>query len=210
LTTIIADAQILLRKLPAKQSGRDSAEAIEQAGWRLQQVVQRLMDFSRPATDSLVSVSVNETIRRALSLVGTQIEAIGCRLKVHLSDELPPVRGNPRQLEDLWVNLLLLARDASNNGSGHTIHVNSRPGPSHSVIVEVCDNGKNIPADKLLSIFEPDFVGPAGTRGTGLELSICREIVRQHQGEITAESPPGRDTIFRVTLPAQRASQRDG
>jgi PAS domain S-box-containing protein len=210
LTTIIADAQILLRKLPAKQPGRDSAEAIEQAGWRLQQVVQRLMDFSRPATDTLVSLSVNETIRRALSLVGTQIESIGCRLKVHLSDELPPVRGNPRQLEDLWVNLLLLARDASSNGSSHHIRVNSQPGPANTVIVEVCDDGRPIPAENLHTIFEPDFVGPAGTRGTGLELSICREIVRQHQGEIVAESAPGRDTIFRVTLPAEKRSGRNG
>jgi len=203
LTTIIADAQILLRRLPNKQAGRDSAEAIEQAGWRLQQVVQRLMDFSRPETDSLSSLEVNETIRQALSLVGAQIEAIGCRLRVSLSDELPPVLGNPRQLVDLWVNLLLLARDASSDGRGHNIHMSSRPGPNKYIIVEVIDDGEPIPAHKLATIFEPDFIGPAGSRGSGLELSICREIVRQHRGEIIAESSPKLKTIFRVLLPAE-------
>lgn len=203
LTTIIADAQILLRKMPSAQTGRDSAEAIEQAGWRLQQVVQRLMEFSRPQSDALTSVSINETIRRALSLVGAHIEAVGCRLKVHLSADIPTVQGNPRQLEDLWVNLLLMARDASANGRGHNIHVNSKPGLSNQVIVEVCDDGDRIHPDKLESIFEPNFIDGASGRGTGLELSICREIVRQHRGRITAESAPDRDTIFRVTLPAE-------
>lgn len=203
LTTIIADAQILLRKMPSAQTGRDSAEAIEQAGWRLQQVVQRLMEFSRPQSDALTSVSINETIRRALSLVGAHIEAVGCRLKVHLSADIPAVQGNPRQLEDLWVNLLLMARDASANGRGHNIQVNSKTGLSNQVIVEVCDDGDRIHPDKLESIFEPNFIDGASGRGTGLELSICREIVRQHRGRITAESVPDRDTIFRVTLPAE-------
>ena len=89
LTTIIADAQILLRQLPARQTGRESAEAIEQAGWRLQKVVQRLMEFSRPATETLSSLSVNETIQSALSLVHASIESIGGQLEAQLGDELP-------------------------------------------------------------------------------------------------------------------------
>ena len=72
LTTIIADAQILLRSLAEDHPGRESAEAIEQAGWRLQQVVQRLMEFSRPAGETLEPVSVIQTIQSAISLVYTK------------------------------------------------------------------------------------------------------------------------------------------
>ena len=203
LTTIIADAQILLRKLPASQPGRDSAEAIEQAGWRLQQVVQHLMEFSRPTSETLESLPANQTIQSAISLVSAHIEAIGCQLEVKLGDELPPVRGNQRQLESLWVNLLLLARDASTDGRGDTIRVTSQPGPSGTLVVEVCDNGQPIPRDQLGTIFEPNFVGPTSGRGSGMELSICREIVRQHGGQMIADSAPGRDTIIRVTLPVE-------
>jgi two-component system cell cycle sensor histidine kinase/response regulator CckA len=203
LTTIIADAQILLRSLDAEQPGRDSAEAIEQAGWRLQKVVQRLMEFSRPAGDTPTLLSVNETIQSALSLVGAHIEAIGVSLENRLSEDLPAVRGYPRQLENLWANLLLLARDASTEGRGHTICIQSMLEPPSTVIVEVSDDGEPIPADRLATIFEPNFIGPTIGRGTGMELSICREIVRQHGGQITAESVPDRDTIFRVTLPAE-------
>ncbi|OGO36634.1 MAG: hypothetical protein A2W35_16610 [Chloroflexi bacterium RBG_16_57_11] len=207
LATIIADAQILLRQLPAKQPGRESAEAIEQAGWRLQNVVQRLMEFSRPATETLSSLSVNETIQSALTLVHASIESIGGRLEAQLRDDLPRIRGNAQQLESLWVNLLLLARDALavpiRNESTPTIQVVSRAGASGEVIVEIRDNGRPIPAEYLASIFEPDFIGPTSGRGTGMELSICREIVRQHRGQIKAKSAEGHDTIILVSLPAE-------
>ena len=203
LTTIIADAQILLRTLPMDQPGRDSAEAIEQAGWRLQQVVQRLMEFSRPSSETLSPLSINNTIQSAVSLVSDHIEKTGLRLETELSDELPQVRGSQRQLESLWVNLLFLARDAGSDGYGHTIHVLSKNDPKDGVIVEVRDDGRQIPAEQLAMIFEPNFAGPTIGRGTGMELSICREIVRQHGGQITAESAAGHDTIFRITLPAE-------
>jgi PAS domain S-box-containing protein len=209
LTTIIADAQLLMRSLPDDKPERESAEAIEQAGWRLQQVVQRLMEFSRPSSESQLLISIDETLQTALSMVSHSIEETGCRLEVKLSQEEPVVRGNSRQLENLWVNLLLLARDACMDGKEHTISVRSQvhsqldsPGV---VIVEVSDNGRHIPAEQLATIFEPNFVGPTSGRGTGMELSICREIVRQHAGQITADSQPGRDTIFRVALPVEAA-----
>ncbi|MFM8321142.1 MAG: PAS domain S-box protein [Chloroflexota bacterium] len=222
LTTIIADAQILRRSLPTEHDAHESAEAIEQAGWRLQQVVQRLMEFSRPGSEALERLSINQTLQSALALVHPSIEAEGCSLESHLADELPPVRGNPNQLENLWVNLLLLARDAvsgrmpqsagknGRNGgeapeNGHTycIRVSTKLGPLDSVIVEVCDNGRPIPEDQMATIFEPNFVGPTIGRGTGMELSICREIVRQHNGQVAVESGPERDTIFRVTFPGE-------
>lgn len=207
LTTIIADAQILLRQLPASQPGRESAEAIEQAGWRLQKVVQRLLEFSRPATQALGLLSVNETIQSALSLVHASVESIGGRLEAELGEGLPQVRGNAQQLENLWVNLLLLARDAIavqlTNDHKPAIRVITRAETPAEVRVEVWDNGRPIPADQLATIFEPNFVGPTSGRGTGMELSICREIVRQHGGQITAKSTADHDTIIFVTLPAE-------
>ena len=209
LTTIIADAQLLMRSLPGDEPARKSAEAIEQAGWRLQQVVQRLMEFSRPSSESQTLIPINQTIQHALSLVSHSIGDTGCRLDVKLDPTDPTVRGNQRQLENLWVNLLLLARDACIDEREHTIAVqslmHSQPNSPGIVIVEVSDDGSYIPADQLATIFEPNFVGPTSGRGTGMELSICREIVRQHAGQITADSQPGHDTIFRVVLPVETA-----
>jgi PAS domain S-box-containing protein len=207
LTTIIADAQILLRSLPQGSPGRDSAEAIEQAGWRMQSVVQRLLEFSRPATENFDAVSVNETLLRAVSLIRPSLESIGCALETRLAEGLPLVNANARQLESLWVNLLLLARDAvaaeEQRSLPALVTIESRLDTPDSVVVEVKDNGILIPNDQLGTIFEPNFVGPSSGRGAGMELSICREIVRQHGGQISAESQPEHDTILRVSLPAE-------
>lgn len=201
LTTIIADSQILLQVLPAGHPGRESAEAIVQAGWRAQRVVQQLLEFSRPPSGSVELLSLNQTVERALSLVGSHLRSTRVALQVSLAEGLPPVRGNQRQLEDLWVNLLLAARDATSGSSSHTVEICSRAEAGHSLVVEVKDDGKPIPYDQLDTIFEPNFIGPARGRGSGMELSICREIVRQHGGEIIARSDPMHGTIFRVTLP---------
>jgi len=223
LTTIIADAQILRRSLPPEHMARtsaalESAQAIEQAGWRLQQVVQRLLEFSRPADETLASLPVNPTLQSAVTLVHASLEAVGCQMEVELQDDLPPVRGNPSQLENLWVNLLLLARDAINarsargaagNGYAASVRVRSHTGEPDQVVIEISDNGLPIPAEHLPDIFEPNFVGSPSGRGSGMELSICREIVRQHNGQISVESRPGagslsaHDTIFYVSLPAE-------
>jgi PAS domain S-box-containing protein len=203
LTTIIADARLLLRDVSAGQPGRESAEAIEEAGWRLLEVVQRLLEFSRPAGDTLQPLAVNETIQHALLLVGAQIQTTGINLNAQLSEGLPAVRGNARQLVDVWVNLLLLARDAAAGGQEHHIQIRSRMDGQGWVQVEVQDDGTPIPAHQLDAIFEPNFIGPSSGRGTGLELSICREIVRQHAGDIVAESTLENETIFRVSLPVE-------
>jgi PAS domain S-box-containing protein len=203
LTTIIADAGLLLREIPPGQPGRDSAEAIEQAGWRLLEVVQRLLEFSRPAVDTLQALSINVTIENALMLVGAQINSLGIRLEKDLADGLPAVRGNARQLQDVWVNLLLLARDAANDGRTCTIRIRSNQDRRGWVQVEVQDNGVPIPVNQLESIFEPNFIGASAGRGTGLELSICREIVRQHAGEIVADHTVDNQTLFRVSLPPE-------
>jgi PAS domain S-box-containing protein len=203
LTTIIADSQLLLRQVPETAAGRESAEAILQAGWRLQEVVQHLLEFSRPSASTLDLVNINTTIQRALHLVRSQIVVHHAKLEVTFADNLPPVYGNARQLEDLWINLLLLARDATLDGQDHTIEIITKSDLSDWVQVEIRDDGQPIPRDQLSTIFEPNFIGPAHGRGSGLELSICREMVRQHQGQIESEVTLDDKTIFRVSLPVR-------
>jgi signal transduction histidine kinase len=120
-----------------------------------------------------------------------------------MSETLPLIRGNPRQIEDLWVNLLLLSRDATVDGAAHTIRVRTWAEAQDCIAVEIYDDGKPIPPDELDTIFEPNFVESKIGRGSGMELSICREIVRQHQGKISAESVPGHGTIFQVRFPVE-------
>jgi PAS domain S-box-containing protein len=223
LTTIIADAQILLNQLPSAHPARESARAIEQAGWRTQKVVQLLLEFSRPVGDMQETVSLYQTIEDALTLVGASLNSSGIKINTNLTLTSPKINGSARQLVDLWVHLLLLARDAIANKPANgtlrsatnkptaiqirTFRQSATPASENltanpaMIVVEIHDDGKVIPAEQLGKVFEPNFTGPVAGRGTGIELSICREIVRQHQGQINAQSSPSEGTTFRVYLP---------
>lgn len=203
LTTIIAEAQLLQKEASGANGWRDAVAAIEQAGWRAQHSVQRLMEFSRPAAHTLEPVSVNDTIQHAVLLVGAQLETHEVCVRVELAEGLPPVFGSTRQLEDLWVNLLLQARDATADGGPHLVRIKSRLNPAGEVCVTVADDGEPIAPEQLAYVFEPDFVGFLQRRGAGLGLSLCREIVRQHQGRLSVDSTPQLGTTFTICLPVE-------
>ena len=196
LTVIIAEAQLLQQDLPEDDPGREAVKVIENSGWRVQRAVQRLLDFSRPAPGTPESVAINQTIDGALALVGDPIRSMGIALQVDLAEQLPNVCGNARQFADVWVNLLLMARDASSKNPPHTIRIRSYAEPAGSVSVEVYDDGEPIPSDELKDIFTPNFLHPAGGRGTGIEFSICHEIITQYEGQFTVESTTENGTIF--------------
>ncbi len=197
LTTIIADAQILLQQLERRHPGRESAEAIVQAGWRTQEVINELVKFSQPAQNTREMMSVNETIDKALLLASAYLQANGIKIITDLAPHLPEINGNARQLTDLWLNLLLLARSASDDGRRHSIRIRSHLGVNQALFVEVTDDGRPIPREQFDKIFEPQLIPTGLGRGTGMELSICREIVRQNRGEITV-SGNGNETTFRI------------
>jgi PAS domain S-box-containing protein len=203
LSAIIAEAQILQHSISEDHPAYESVDLIQKAGWRVQKAVQQLLDFSRPATTTLSSLSINDTIETALSLVGEHIESFGIKLKTDLAQDLPNVRGNVRQLVDLWVNLLLLARDACGDGQGHKIFIHTKKDGLGVLRVEIWDDGDIIPPQEMLTLFEPSFIKPVDGRGTGIELSICQEITRQHFGHIEASSNKDEGTIFRVTFPVE-------
>jgi signal transduction histidine kinase len=154
-----------------------------------------LLDFSRPATNSLGVFSIEENIRKALGLVSAQIEANGVNLILNFRKNIASIYGNARQVEDLWVNLLLLARDATSDGKQHSISIKTDLA-GREIAVEIYDDGNPIPEEQLAHVFEPDFIGGSIGRGTGLELSICREIVRQQKGRISVKSNTGGTTFF--------------
>lgn len=199
LTTIIADAQLLTHQLETGHPARESVEAIVQAGWRAQQVITELMKFSEPDQARQEPVDINETIQAALLLAGAHIQTQGVRLDVLLAPNLPTITANPRRLTDLWVNLLLLARSAFRDEGEHCIRIHSEQREPNLLCVDLTDDGTPIPSDQYESIFEPQLLPTGEGRGTGIELSVCREIVRQNRGQISI-SGSGQETTFHITF----------
>lgn len=205
LTTIIAEAQLLTHSLTRRNGELESANAIIQAGWRAQHVIQELLKFSEAPKNSHSPVSINETIEKAVLLAGTHIQKSGSTtLEISLGQDVPPLWGNTQQLEDLWVTLLLLARKATRNEGRHTVKILTRYiADDNEIQILVMDDGIPLSTRQLENVFEPQLVPSGEGRGTGIELSLCREIVRQHQGKISVKMKNGL-TIFEVSLPGER------
>ncbi len=204
LTTILGDAEMLLQDMSPDREETEALEAIFRAGQRAHEVVRRLLGMARqPSTDeSLQPLDVNETITNTLSLVRGHIQHGNVGLAVDLAQDLPPVAGIIGQLEDVWLNLLLNARDAVTDRPDPRIGIASAYRPeTGSVEVRVWDNGIGIEEAVLAQIFEPFFTTKPTGEGTGLGLHICQQIVEKCQGSISVQSTYNEGTEFIVQLP---------
>jgi hypothetical protein len=144
---------------------------------------------------------VNRVIGESLSLVEPMLKT--ARIKVHsqLKPSLPAVYGNSGKLQQVFMNLIMNARDAMQGGGELTITTEAENSTVH---VEVSDNGMGIPAEHLNKIFDPFFTTKATSRGTGLGLAVTYGIIQEHSGSIQVDSVVGRGTTFRLEFPAVR------
>jgi len=203
LSTIIAESQILRKQLAHNHSLYESATAIEKAGWRVQKAVQQLLDFGRPPVTSFQPLSVNETIEQALNIIGDNIRAKHIQIRINLARNLPLMLGNQQKIIALWINLLILAQDGVMEGNQPEIEVTSQSANDKEIIVLIHDNGKIIPPEDLAQINATSFFKELGGRGSGIEINICQEILRQHKGKLLIESENLKGTTFRVSFLAE-------
>ena len=103
MTTIIAETQLAQRQLALDHPARDSIQAVEEAGWKAQQAVSHLLEFTRAPKISYRTVSVNTIIHRSLSAIYKLQPVFKGVVNIQLTHNLPDINGNPFQLEDLWV-----------------------------------------------------------------------------------------------------------
>jgi len=157
----------------------------------------QLRDFSRPAIGERKLVDVNGVLVKILRLASKELMHSKIDLEQQLLHNLPAIMGDTRQLEQVFLNLILNARDAMPGGGRLTIETSANVGQVH---VRFADTGIGIADDDLSRIFEPYFTTKAD-RGTGLGLAICQRIVSQHGGKISVESERGQGTTFTVRLP---------
>ncbi len=199
LTAIIANAQILHRELPPDSDLQESVDLIARAGARATQVVRNLLDFARKEEYHLGLTDLNETLQRSLELMQHEIIARGVQIKYEPDPNLPPLLASQDHLQSVWLNLLLNAIDALDKSPGE-IKVSTRK-VGNEILVSVADNGKGIAPERLTRIFEPFYTTKEPGRGTGLGLSVCHRIIKQHGGHIRVESQVGIGSEFTVILP---------
>jgi len=151
-------------------------------------------------------VSVQLLVDETLMVLARDPQKDGIALRVQIQPDLT-VDGDPVQLEQVLLNLLINARQAMIGRPGSITIKAARLDESAEVKIQIIDTGPGIPAALLPKIFQPFFTtkGTAKkgeTKGTGLGLAICRDIIEHHRGRIDVTSEPGKGTTFTLLLPA--------
>jgi len=200
LTGISSFTQMLLEDADPADPKTALLEKIERQTFRAAKIVNGLLNLSRPGTSSSerIDVDVNAVIADVFALLEHQFEVGRIKIRRELAESGVRVLAVEHQLQQVFLNLFLNARDSMPRGGW--LSVTSRV-DGGKAIVEVADTGSGIPSDQLARIYDPFFTTKAIGRGTGLGLSITYGIVREHDGTIRCDSVVGQGTRFTLALP---------
>jgi len=163
-------------------------------------VVSRVLSLARSQSGAFRPVSLAEVARQTALLLRLKLEQAGVSLEVAAAGDVPEVSGDPGQLQQVLLNLVLNAVQAMPQGGKVAIRLSREDaGDSPCAVVRVADTGGGIPSEVLPRIFESFFTGRED--GTGLGLAIVKRILRAHRGDITVESTGPAGTTFRLWIP---------
>ncbi|MFZ5451342.1 MAG: PAS domain S-box protein [Thermodesulfobacteriota bacterium] len=200
LAGILIYAEIMKRDLEENAKARENLKIIIDQTVRCQQIVIRLLEFSRQSLGQRTLFDLNEIITRCVELIRHQSLFHNIEVNLALDPELPQIIGDPGQLQQVFTNLLHNAADAM-SGQGK-IAITTRPAPrGEGAVLTFTDTGPGIPPDIKDKIFEPFFTTKPPGKGTGLGLSIVYGVLQRHGGAIEVDSAPGGGAIFTIKLP---------
>jgi signal transduction histidine kinase len=189
--------------LERRSSARDAEDlsAVVDGIDRISSKIRQVLEFSRDQPVTVGRTEVRPAIGRALGLLEWRLARKNVAVQVDAAPELPPLAATADQLEQVLVNLVMNACDASSAGSDVRISVGPDAARSDRLRLEIADRGSGIPSHHLNAVFDPYFTTKRRDEGTGLGLAIVSQIVRNHHGEITLRSAVGQGTVATVLWP---------
>jgi PAS domain S-box-containing protein len=207
LAVISSYSQMLSKQLRGDARLGPLLDKITQQSFRAAEIANGLLNFSRTSTTEFRDTNLNQVIRDTLSLLEHQFKTAQVVVDLDLADELPPIHGNPGKLQQVFLNLLLNAKDAMPGGGRLRVATLA----NGHVAALVADSGSGIAPENLKRIYDPFFTTktmpkPGDRRGTGLGLSVSYGIIQEHAGKIHVESAVGAGTTFHLEFPLLRNS----
>jgi len=208
LTSIYGFTSLLPKKLDDKKFLDKYITTVTREVNRLNKIVERFLSFAKPRMSGTQSCNLNDVIENSLSLLHFQIKKSEIILKKNLLP-LPPLMGDPQQLEQVCINLIMNAIQIMDKkkkvlkiSTGVVLKRMLDNQFQEFIVLKVNDNGPGIPEDKIDKIFNPFYT--TKVQGTGLGLSISSQIIEEHNGTIEVSSSQDEGTTFYIYLPAKK------
>ena len=229
LATVILAIGSLFMELPPGDPKRQSLEVIAREIGRMRNLIANLPQFGRSSQSKKSILDVREEIERTINLIHYDLRKHPIVVVREFASNVPPVCADRQQLQQLFLNLFINAKDAMPQGGRLTVRVRLRCSEAESrrqkaetsrlktekmlelpsadrllpsILIEVADTGVGIPHEILPRVLEPFFTTKPEGKGAGLGLAICRRIVQEHHGTLNITSEVGTGTTVRIMLPA--------
>jgi len=199
--TAILGVSDLLRERAADDSTRRQTEIILQQARRAAGIVQNLLAFSRPPAQGRSKIQLGDIVQRALAFHRPSLEQKKISVELDSPEGLPPMEGDPKLLTQVFSNIIANAEQAISAARGQgtlKIRLSTSNG---NVSAAFTDDGPGIPPEIAAKIFDPFFTTKRPGGGSGLGLTICLAVTKEHGGTIEVKSSPGAGATFRVVLP---------
>ncbi len=198
--------QILMMQMEIVIAGRAKGDWLNMLNTqikRLSEITRRLMNFSRSMDEDYGNeiIDINKEVKFILDIIGHDFHNNNIKTTIELADQLPFVPGSVNHLQQVFLNLLINARDAMSNGGTVTIRSFHK---DFKAYIEFEDDGPGIAPEHMSKLFTAFFTTKEAGKGTGLGLAICQKIISNHHGEIKVESELNRGTKFIIVLPVKR------
>jgi len=203
LAVISTYAQMLAKQVADDTQKSVILDKIAKQTFRASEIVNSLLNFSRTSSTSFGEVQLNRVIQETLSLLEHQLQKTGIQVHASLDAGLGPVHGNAGKLQQVFLNLILNARDAMR--SGGALEVRTWEDGAHAR-VEVADSGTGISPEHLPRIYDPFFTTKPARQGTGLGLAVTYGIIKEHGGSIEVANRLGGGARFRIELPLAKVA----
>jgi signal transduction histidine kinase len=191
----------MLKDNDADTKNRRYLDMIYKSAQRCQKIVQSLLSFARRHQPERKPMSVNVMVEAVLEMLNYQLRTSNIEVVTQLDPTLPVVLADGHQIQQVVLNIVNNARQAiENHQSGGQIKIVTETA-GENVRIIVRDNGPGISPENLCRIFNPFFTTKQVGQGTGLGLSLCYGIIKEHGGSITPSSNPGEGATFTIELP---------
>jgi two-component system, NtrC family, sensor kinase len=201
LAVISTYAQMLAKQVSEDDQKAKLLDKIAKQTFRASEIVNSLLNFSRTSPAEFGDVDMNRILEETVSLVKHQLDQSRIDVRLDLEKGLPPITGNAGKLQQVFLNLVLNARDAMDRGGRLTLRTHSDGAYAR---IDVSDTGHGISSDHLPRIYDPFFTTKVARKGTGLGLSVTYGIVQEHGGSIEVHSESGTGTLFHLEFPLAR------
>jgi two-component system sensor histidine kinase AtoS len=195
---VISGRLEMLKDEKLNQKTKDSLNLINAQTDRIRKLVDRILKFARKTTPTFEPIAINDVIELALPLIYyNNLPMSKIEIKKNFEKQMPNIKGDLHQLQEVFLNLLINACQSMPNGG--VIEITTTNFQNLYAQIQISDTGMGMPASHLKDIFMPFF--STKHDGTGLGLSICHNIIKNHNGSIELKSQVNQGTTFTIKLP---------